>query len=179
MKKIKKVSYVGTPKSTYLEFLLAFENMFTNKQNVLPIIDEFNFYINGAYSTPLTDLFRMYEENFEDIHGAEKTKELIDNGTVGIINEYIYNADGSLIQALENLRVYILDRKNKYNIVYNPMLNIYTETLKTAVNVLQDANPIVNGKEQIAAPPLDAPKKKKSLWRFLGFLVYKPKIKTV
>lgn len=179
MKKNKKVAYVGKPKSTYLQFLLAFENMFTNKQNVLPIIDEFNFYINGAYSTPLTDLFRMYEENFEDIHGAEKTKELIDNETVGIINEYIYNANGSLLQALENLRVYILDRKNKYNIVYNPMSNIYTETLKTVVNVLDDANPIVNGKEQIVTPALEAPKKKKSLWRLLGFLVYKPKVKTL
>lgn len=168
-----------TTKATYLDFLLAIENMFTNKQNVLPIIDDFNFYVNGAYSTPLTDLFRMYDENFESIHGAEKTKELIDNGTVGTINEYIYKADGSLLQALENLRVYILDRKNKYNIIYNPMLNVYTETLKTAVNVLEDANPIVNGKEKAVAPTLPAPKKKKTFWKYLGFLVHKPKVKTL
>lgn len=176
--------------TSYLDFLLAFEKMFTNKQNVLPLIYGFNFYVNGVYSTPLTDLFRMYEDNLEDIHGTEKTKTLTDDGTIGIINKYIYNAGGSLINALEKLRVFLLDRAGTHNIIFNPMQNLYTETLKTAVNVLPDSNPVVGNGQQnppangIAAGEMNnnpnvTPKKKKSFWRYLSFLVHKPKTKTV
>lgn len=193
-KKIAK--YNSNP--NYLDYLTALRKFFTNDTDIIPIIQAFNFYINGVYGTPYTDLFRMYDENLEDIHGTEKTKQLIDDGTIGIINNQIYNnGNGSLITSLENLRVYMLDRSNKYTIAYNPFINAYAEALKPKINVLETANPVVtsNGIEvaepvinELAAPeiltkqqPLKtvAPKKTtvkqklNSIFSKLSFLSYK------
>lgn len=142
MAKKYKANY-NTANPTYLDYLLALRKVFTNDTDIIPIIYEFNFYINGVFSTPYVDLFRMYDENIEDIHGAEKTKQLINDGSIGIINTEIYKSNGSLLSSLESLRVYLLNRSNKYNIGYNPMTNTYTEALKTVVNVLPEANPNV------------------------------------
>jgi hypothetical protein len=153
---------------------------FTNDQDIIPIMSEFNFYINGVYSTPYTDLFRMYDENLEDIHGPEKTKQFIDDGTIGIINEAIYKqGNGSLLTALENTRVLLENKKAKYNVGFNPMSKTYTEALKPIVNVLADGNPVVSGgtggpgggplDNAIAAQQPKA-KKKKSFWKYLSFL---------
>jgi len=138
----KRANYNANP--NYLDFLDALRKFFTNDQDIIPIIAEFNFYVNGVYSTPLTDLFRMYDENPEDIHGAEKTKTFIDDGTIGIINQAIYKqGNGSLLTALENTRVLLENKKSKYNVGYNPITKTYTEALKTPVNVLPDGNPVV------------------------------------
>lgn len=142
MAKKYKANY-NTANPTYLDYLLALRKVFTNDTDIIPIIYEFNFYINGVFTTPYVDLFRMYDENIEDIHGAEKTKQLINDGSIGIINTEIYKSNGSLLSSLESLRVYLLNRSNKYNIGYNPMTNTYTEALKTVINVLPEANPNV------------------------------------
>ena len=143
MAKKYKANY-NTANPTYLDYLLALRKVFTNDADIIPIIYEFNFYINGVFSTPYVDLFRMYDENIEDIHGAEKTKQLINDGSIGIINTEIYKSNGSLLSSLESLRVYLLNRSNKYNIGYNPMTNTYTEALKTVINVLPEANPQIS-----------------------------------
>jgi hypothetical protein len=138
----KKANYNANP--NYLDFLDAMRKFFTNDQDIIPIISEFNFYINGVYSIPYTDLFRMYDENLEDIHGPEKTKQFIDDGTIGIINEAIYKiGKGSLLTALENTRVLLENKKAAYNVGFNPMSKTYTEALKPVVNVLPDGNPVV------------------------------------
>jgi hypothetical protein len=140
--KKKRANYNSNP--NYLDYLTALRKFFTNDADIIPIIQEFNFYVNGVFSTPYVDLFRMYDENLEDIHGTEKTKQLIDDGTIGIINNQIYNnGNGSLITSLENLRVYMLDRSNKYTIAYNPFINAYAEALIPKINVLETANPVV------------------------------------
>jgi hypothetical protein len=139
----KKANYSANP--NYLDFLDALRKFFTNDQDIIPIISEFNFYINGVYSIPYTDLFRMYDENLEDIHGPEKTKQFIDDGTIGIINEAIYKqGNGSLLTALENTRVLLENKKAKYNVGFNPISKTYTEALKTVVNVLPQSNPVVS-----------------------------------
>lgn len=184
MYKKNKVNYaVGSP--TYLDFLQALRKMFTNDVDILPIVYGFNFYINGVYSIPYVDLFRMYDENMEDIHGAEKTKQLIDDGTVGVINKWIYSSDGSLVNALETLRIYLLDRSATYNIAFNPMFGFYSEAKKTVVNVLPNSNPTVStngitvGEMGNQIPQSIPRSNKKSFWKALGFLVYKPKSKKV
>jgi hypothetical protein len=140
--KKKRANYNSNP--NYLDYLTALRKFFTNDADIIPIIQEFNFYVNGVFSTPYVDLFRMYDDNLEDIHGAEKTKQLIDDGTIGIINNQIYNnGNGSLITSLENLRVYMLDRCKKYTIAYNPFINAYAEALIPKINVLGTANPVV------------------------------------
>jgi hypothetical protein len=140
----KKIAGYNTTIS-YLDYLTALRKFFTNDADIIPIIMGFNFYINGVYQTPYTDLFRMYDENIEDIHGAEKTKSFIDDGTIGIINEQIFkNGSGSLITSLENLRVFLLDRTKKYNVTYNPFINAYAEFLNPVVNDLGTSNPEVN-----------------------------------
>jgi hypothetical protein len=176
----KKTANYNTANPTYLDYLLALRKVFTNDTDIIPIIYEFNFYINGVFGTPYVDLFRMYDDNIEDIHGFEKTKQLIDNGSIGVINSEIYKSNGSLLSSLESLRVYLLDRSNKYNIGYNPMTNTYTEALKTVVNVLPEANPNVTsngivGETKASLPPKT--KKKKSFWAYLSFLSYKNKSK--
>jgi hypothetical protein len=143
MAKKYKANY-NTANPTYLDYLLALRKVFTNDADIIPIIYEFNFYINGVFSTPYVDLFRMYDDNIEDIHGPEKTKQLINDGSIGVINNEIYKSNGSLLSSLESLRVYLLNRSNKYNIGYNPMTNTYTEALKTVVNVLPEANPQIS-----------------------------------
>jgi hypothetical protein len=138
----KKANYSANP--NYLDFLDAMRKFFTNDQDIIPIIAEFNFYVNGVYSIPFTDLFRAYDEDFEGIHGTEKTKQLTDDGTIGIINEAIFKVGkGSLLTALENTRIILENKKAAYNVGYNPMTKSYTEALKPLVNVLADANPIV------------------------------------
>jgi hypothetical protein len=175
----KKANYNANP--NYLDFLDAMRKFFTNDQDIIPIIAEFNFYINGVYSTPYTDLFRMYDENPEDIHGPEKTKQFIDDGTVGIINEAIYKiGKGSLLTALENTRVILENKKAAYNVGYNPITKTYTEALKPVVNNLPDGNPIVfGGSGGPGGGPVDVPfiaaqqpkkKAKKSFWKYLSFL---------
>jgi hypothetical protein len=143
MAKKYKANY-NTANPTYLDYLLALRKVFTNDADIIPIIYEFNFYINGVFSTPYVDLFRMYDDNIEDIHGPEKTNQLINDGSIGVINNEIYKSNGSLLSSLESLRVYLLNRSNKYNIGYNPMTNTYTEALKTVVNVLPEANPQIS-----------------------------------
>jgi hypothetical protein len=180
MAKKYKANY-NTANPTYLDYLLALRKVFTNDTDIIPIIYEFNFYINGVFSTPYVDLFRMYDENIEDIHGAEKTKQLIDDGSIGIINTEIYKSNGSLLSSLESLRVYLLDRSNKYTIAYNPFTNQYTEVKKMPVNTLPEANPNVinNGiavdeKRDLPALGLTTTKtttkKRKSFWAYLSFL---------
>jgi len=193
----KRANYNANP--NYLDFLDALRKFFTNDQDIIPIIAEFNFYVNGVYSTPLTDLFRMYDENPEDIHGAEKTKTFIDDGTIGIINQAIYKqGNGSLLTALENTRVLLENKKSKYNVGYNPITKTYTEALKTPVNVLPDGNPEVIGLgaggpggaigggpvvfgggpgENTIIAQQPKPKKKKSFWKYFSFLSYKQKVK--
>jgi len=155
--KKKRANYNSNP--NYLDYLTALRKFFTNDADIIPIIQEFNFYVNGVFSTPYVDLFRMYDENLEDIHGTEKTKQLIDDGTIGIINNQIYNnGNGSLITTLENLRVYMLDRSNKYTIAYNPFINAYAEALIPKINVLETANPVVtNNGIDLAEPDLRNP----------------------
>jgi len=144
--KKKRANYNSNP--NYLDYLTALRKFFTNDEDIIPIIQEFNFYVNGVFSTPYVDLFRMYDDNLEDIHGAEKTKQLIDDGTIGIINNQIYNnGNGSLVTSLENLRVYMEDRSNKYTIAYNPFINAYAEALIPKINVLQTANPVVTNND--------------------------------
>lgn len=178
MRKYKKANYNSNP--NYLDFLTALKRFFTNDQDIIPIIDGFNFYVNGIYGTPFTDLFRMYDENKEDIHGPEKTKQLIDDGTIGIIDETIYKQGrGSMLTALEITRVYLEDRRKKYNIGFNPLTNSYTEALKPVINVLPDANPntTTDGvNPNLPALPQTKPKKK-SFWKYLSFLSYKQKAK--
>ena len=180
MAKKYKANY-NTANPTYLDYLLALRKVFTNDTDIIPIIYEFNFYINGVFSTPYVDLFRMYDDNMEDIHGPEKTKQLIDNGSIGVINSEIYKSNGSLLASLESLRVYLLNRSNKYNIGYNPMTNTYTEALKTVVNVLPEANPNVTNNGLAVDEKRDLPalgltttktttKKRKSFWAYLSFL---------
>lgn len=182
MAKKYKANY-NTANPTYLDYLLALRKVFTNDTDIIPIIYEFNFYINGVFSTPYVDLFRMYDDNMEDIHGPEKTKQLIDNGSIGVINSEIYKSNGSLLASLESLRVYLLNRSNKYNIGYNPMTNTYTEALKTVVNVLPEANPNVTNNglaadeiKNAGGGPIDEKfvktktKKRKSFWAYLSFL---------
>jgi hypothetical protein len=180
MAKKYKANY-NTANPTYLDYLLALRKVFTNDTDIIPIIYEFNFYINGVFSTPYVDLFRMYDENIEDIHGAEKTKQLIDNGSIGIINTEIYKSNGSLLSSLESLRVYLLDRSNKYTIAYNPFTNQYTEVKKMPVNTLPEANPNVTNNGIAVDEKRDLPalgltttktttKKRKSFWAYLSFL---------
>jgi hypothetical protein len=141
MTRKKIANYNSNP--DYLDYLTALRKFFTNDADIMPIIFGFNFYINGVYGIPYTDLFRTYDENFESIHGQEKTKLLIDNGTIGIINNQIYKNGGSLITSLETLRIYMLDRSNNYNIAFNPFTNVYSEAPKPIINVLETANPVV------------------------------------
>jgi hypothetical protein len=141
IRKKKIANYSNNP--NYLDYLTALRKFFTNDVDIIPILSGFNFYINGVYGTPYTDLFRMYDENFEDIHGSEKTKQFIDDGTIGIINAQIYANGGSLIQSLENLRMYINDRAKKYTIAYNPFVNAYAEYEIPKINDLGTANPVV------------------------------------
>jgi len=139
--KKNRANYNSNP--NYLDYLTALQKFFSNNVDIIPIIMDFNFYVNGVFGIPYVDLFRSYEENMEDIHGTVNTKSFIDDGTIGIINEQIYKANGSLMQSLENLRVYLLDRSTKYNIIYNTFINAYSETIKPVVNNLPDANPVV------------------------------------
>jgi hypothetical protein len=180
MAKKYKANY-NTANPTYLDYLLALRKVFTNDTDIIPIIYEFNFYINGVFSTPYVDLFRMYDENIEDIHGAEKTKQLIDDGSIGVINTEIYKSNGSLLASLESLRVYLLDRSNKYTIAYNPFTNQYTEVKKMPVNTLPEANPNVTNNGIAVDEKRDLPalgltttktttKKRKSFWAYLSFL---------
>jgi hypothetical protein len=193
-RKKSKASYNNVP--NYLDYLTALRKFFTNDVDIIPILEGFNFYVNGVYGTPYVDLFRMYDENAEDIHGAERTKSFIDDGTIGIINAQIYAKGGSLIQSLEDLRMYLNDRAKKYTIAYNPFINAYAEYEIPKINDLGTANPVVstNGIEADAedlqrnlALPLEDKKiiggtevslrpknkPKKSIWKFLGFLSYK------
>lgn len=181
MAKKYKANY-NTANPTYLDYLLALRKVFTNDTDIIPIIYEFNFYINGVFSTPYVDLFRMYDENIEDIHGAEKTKQLIDDGSIGIINTEIYKSNGSLLSSLESLRVYLLDRSNKYTIAYNPFTNQYTEVKKMPVNTLPEANPNVTnngiavGETKASLPPKQIRKNPiKILFSKLNFLLNKKK----
>jgi hypothetical protein len=157
MARRKKANYDG--EKNYLQFLTALRRMFTNDVDIIPIIDEFNFYIKGAYGQTYLDLFRAYEENPEDIHGTEKYKKFIDDGTIGVINEEVYRANGNLIQALESLRVFLEDRRTKYIITYSPFVNAYVETVKPNMVVLSSTNPeIVNVEgETIYTEPMQTP----------------------
>jgi hypothetical protein len=194
MARRKKANYNSNP--NYLDYLTALRKFFTNDTDIIPIIESFNFYINGVYGIPYTDLFRIYDENMNDIHGEEKTKQLIDEGTIGIINNQIYNiGGGSLITSLETLRVYMEDRRKKYTIAYNPFINAYAESITPVINVLETANPVVttNGIDNSANTSVDVPlggstiekeiraaqaettakKQRKSFWKHLAFLSYK------
>jgi len=200
MARKKIANYNANP--NYLDYLDALRKFFTNDTDILPIVMEFNFYINGVYNIPYTDLFRQYLENLNDIHGEEKTKSLIDDGTIGIINDQIYkNGNGSLIQSLESLRVYILDRLKSYNISWNPITMQYIEIKKLPVTQLQTSNPeVINNNDATTsgegaltedeiikakieqgviseplrqAPPNAEKKHRKSFWQHLGFLSYK------
>jgi len=137
--KKKRANYNSNP--NYLDYLTALRKFFTNDADIIPIIQEFNFYVNGVYSIPYTDLFKAYEENGDDIHGTEKMKQFIDDGTIGIIQQQVYQI--GLISSLENLRVYLLDRSKKYTIAYNPFINAYAEALIPKINNLGTANPVV------------------------------------
>ena len=148
-----RANYNNNP--NYLDYLTALRKFFTNDADIIPIIMAFNFYINGVYSTPYVDLFRQYDENLEDIHGPEKTKQLIDDGTIGVINEQIYEQGrGSLITSLENLRIYLEDRQRTFTIAYNPFVNAYAEYKIPAKNDLGSSNPAIsiNGVDPNAAP---------------------------
>jgi hypothetical protein len=149
-KKIAKYSGSGN----YLDYLTALRKFFTNDVDIIPLLEAFNFYVTGVYGTPYVDLFRMYVENPADIHGESKYKELIDDGTVGIINAQIYAKGGSLIQSLEDLRMYINDRAKKYTIAYNPFINAYAEYEIPKINDLGTANPVIStvGVPSDAAP---------------------------
>ena len=157
MARRKKANYDG--EKNYLQFLTALRRMFTNDVDIIPIIDEFNFYIKGAYGQTYLDLFRAYEENPEDIHGTEKYKKFIDNGTIGVINEEVYRANGNLIQALESLRVFLEDRRTKYIVTYSPFVSAYVETVKPNMVTLSSTNPeIVNVEgETIYTEPMPTP----------------------
>jgi hypothetical protein len=194
MARKNKANYNSNP--NYLDYLTALRKFFTNDTDIIPIIQAFNFYINGVYGIPYVDLFRNYDENFADIHGEVKTKQLIDDGTVGIINEQIYSQGrGSLITSLESMRIYLEDRSRLYTIAYNPFINAYAEYLIPKVNDLGTSNPVIttNGIDPNAAPivvdereaaleeakqnsaPTVTPTKekpKKSFWKKFGFLVY-------
>lgn len=152
IRKKSKANYNNIP--NYLDYLTALRKFFTNDVDIIPILEGFNFYVNGVYGTPYVDLFKMYDENAEDIHGAERTKSFIDDGTIGIINAQIYAKGGSLIQSLEDLRMYLNDRARKYTIAYNPFTNAYAEYEIPKINDLGTANPVVstNGIEADAAP---------------------------
>jgi len=148
-----RANYNSNP--NYLDYLTALRKFFTNDADIIPIIMAFNFYINGVYSTPYVDLFRQYDENLEDIHGPEKTKQLIDDGTIGVINEQIYEqGGGSLITSLENLRIYLEDRQRKYTIAFNPFVLRYAEYQIPDKNDLGISNPAIsiNGVDPNAAP---------------------------
>jgi len=148
-----RANYNSNP--NYLDYLTALRKFFTNDADIIPIIMAFNFYINGVYSTPYVDLFRQYDENLEDIHGPEKTKQLIDDGTIGVINEQIYEQGrGSLITSLETLRIYLEDRQRTFTIAYNPFVNAYAEYKIPAKNDLGSSNPAIsiNGVDPNAAP---------------------------
>lgn len=187
----KRKNYSGT--SNYLDFLTAFRKFFTNGEDVIPIIDEFNFYVPGVYGTPYVDLFRMYDEAMDEIHGGGKLKELIDDRTVGVINETIYKqGNGSLLMALENIRVVLENKRKNYNVGLNPISDVYTESLKPVVNVLPDSNPDVlpgglggpgggNQSDVIVNSQQPKPKKKKTniLKKYFGFLSYKNKKKKI
>lgn len=149
--KKKRANYNSNP--NYLDYLTALQKFFTNNVDIIPIIMEFNFYVNGVFGIPYIDLFRSYDENMEDIHGTENTKSFIDDGTIGIINKQIYKANGNLLQSLEDLRVYLLDRSTKYSIVYNTFINAYAETIKPIVNNLPESNPVVIGGTKTSLPP--------------------------
>jgi len=176
--KKKRANYNSNP--NYLDYLTALRKFFTNDADIIPIIQEFNFYVNGVFSTPYVDLFRMYDENLEDIHGTEKTKQLIDDGTIGIINNQIYNnGNGSLITTLENLRVYMLDRSNKYTIAYNPFINAYAEALIPKINVLETANPVVtNNGIEVANDEVQNPQQPRIIGGTKASLPPKTKTKT-
>jgi hypothetical protein len=139
MARKKIANYNSNP--NYLDYLTALRKFFTNDVDIIPIIQEFNFYVNGVYAIPYTDLFRAYEENGDDIHGTEKMKQFIDDGTIGIIQNQVYQI--GLISSLENLRVYMLDRSKKYTITYNPFINAYAEALIPKINNLGTVNPVV------------------------------------
>ena len=157
MARRKKANYDG--EKNYLQFLTALRRMFTNDVDIIPIIDEFNFYIKGAYGQTYLDLFRAYEENPEDIHGTEKYKKFIDDGTIGVINEEVYRANGNLIQALESLRVFLEDRRTKYIITYSPFVSAYVETVKPNMVVLSSTTPqvISSESETIYTEPMQTP----------------------
>jgi len=155
IRKKNRANYNSNP--NYLDYLTALRKFFTNDADIIPIIMAFNFYINGVYATPYVDLFRQYDENLEDIHGPEKTKQLIDDGTIGVINEQIYEqGNGSLITSLETLRIYLEDRQRLYTIAYNPFVNAYAEYKIPAKNDLGSSNPAIsiNGVDPNAAPIL-------------------------
>jgi hypothetical protein len=59
MARRKKANYNSNP--NYLDYLTALRTFFTNDTDIIPIIEAFNFYINGVYGIPYTDLFRIYE----------------------------------------------------------------------------------------------------------------------
>jgi hypothetical protein len=181
----KKANYNANP--NYLDFLDALRKFFTKDQDIIPIILDFNFYVNGVYDVPLNDLFRAFEFDGQDYHSTEQLKQFTDDGTIGILRDAIYKiGNGSLIMALENLRVILLNKKEKYNVGYNPMTLTYTEALKTPINVLPDANPeVIEGEIRRAGggPVVGGtkvslgPKKKKSFWKYFSFLSYKQKLK--
>jgi len=182
----KKANYNANP--NYLDFLDALRKFFTKDQDIIPIISEFNFYVNGVYDIPLNDLFRAFEYDGDDYHSTEQLKQFTDDGTIGILRDAIYKqGNGSLIMALENTRVILENKKAKYNVNYNPITKTYTEALKIPVNVLPDGNPEVRGggaggpgggpgdNTFIAQQP--KPKKRKSFWKYFSFLSYKQKLK--
>lgn len=205
MRKKKIANYNANP--GFMDYLTALRKMFTNDTDIIPVIMEFNFYINGVYGITYLDLFRMYDENAEDIHGTEKTKKLTDDGTIGLINEQIYKiGNGSLISSLEALRILLLDKTKKYTVVYNPFINAYAEALIPIIKNLGNDFPVVTtdgiaideapividqmevvrnvrpqpGSESIISNEMvgiKPKKKKKSIWSYLTWAVYKPKIK--
>jgi hypothetical protein len=230
MRRKKLAMFEGTAdnKSAYLNYLTALRKFFTNDEDIIPVIFDFNFYVNGVYGIPYLDLFRNYEENLEDIHGSEKTKALTDDGTIGLINEMIYKiGNGSLIASLEAMRMIIIDKTKTFYVVYNPFFNAYTEAPKPQMNNLGNdfpevvsnggykidtgtgvkgpdyfSNQIPTGPQKVtdtrttgnviaptgpATPkatksvrqaPINT-KKKKSIWSYLSWAVYKPKPKPI
>jgi len=156
MRKKKIANYTGS--ANYLDYLTALRKFFTNDQDMIPIIYGFNFYVNGVYGIPFLDLFRSYEDNYQDIHGDEKTKALTDDGTIGVINEMIYKSgNGSLIASLEALRLWLIDRTKTYTVVYNPFFNAYTEAELPKINNLGNDYPEVTTSGEGAIVGTDNP----------------------